>query len=69
MQSSLRQSRSVGVSSREPGVSYDLPILLGWLTLFGVGLKLLVGWPTAPALPDHMPSWSVIQARERAASG
>ena len=61
MQSSLRQSRSVGVSSREPGVSYDLPILLGWLTLFGVGLKLLVGWPTAPVLPDHMPSWSVIQ--------
>ena len=39
MQSSLRQSRSVGVSSREPGVSYDLPILLGWLTLFGVGLR------------------------------
>ena len=51
MQSSLHQSRSVSVSSREPGVSYDLPILLGWLTLFGVGLKLLVGWPTAPVLP------------------
>ena len=61
MQSSLHQSRSVDVSSREPGVSYDLPILLGWLTLFGVGLKLLVGWPAAPVLPDHMPSWSVIQ--------
>ena len=42
-------------------MSYDLPILLGWLTLFGVGLKLLVGWPTAPVLPDHVPSWSVIQ--------
>src|SRR6185503_18090429 len=61
MQSSLPQFRPVSASSREPGASYDLPILLGWLTLFGVGLKLLVGWPTAPVLPDHVPSWSVIQ--------
>ena len=49
MQSSLPQFRPVSASSRESGASYDLAILLGWLTLFGVGLKLLVGWPDCTA--------------------
>jgi nucleoid-associated protein YgaU/DNA-binding SARP family transcriptional activator len=61
MQSSLPRPRPLRAGSRVPGVSYDLVVLLGWLTLFGVGLKWLVGWPAAPVLPAVMPSWSTVQ--------
>jgi len=48
------------ISDRELGLGG----LLVWLAIFGgalAGLGQLAGWPAQPALPDHLPSWNVIQ--------
>src|SRR4051794_17303860 len=41
--------------------SSGLVVVLGWLALFGIGLRLLVGWPVAPTLPAAVPNWVDVQ--------
>jgi hypothetical protein len=55
----MQHSRA-GVQVRATGVGGDLPrdllVLLAWLAIFGLGLRLLIGWPSAPGCPDVLPS-------------
>jgi hypothetical protein len=48
---------------RPPAVApnRDLVVLFVWLAIFGVGLRLLVGWPTMLPVPDQLPSWTVVE--------
>jgi hypothetical protein len=59
--SAARDQVGASRSLADVGGSRDLLVLLAWLAVFGVALRLLVGWPAAPARPDAVPSWTAIQ--------
>src|SRR5579859_6394355 len=61
MQDSLHYRRLAGRARPSVRFASDLTVLLAWLAIFGFGLRLLVGWPAAPSLPEQMPSWSAFQ--------
>jgi nucleoid-associated protein YgaU len=48
---------------RPPAVApnRDLVVLLAWLAIFGLGLRLLVGWPKMLPAPELLPSWTVVE--------
>src|SRR5438094_874962 len=61
MQRTLHPHGLAASSRPNNGFASGLLVLFAWLGAFGVGLRLLVGWPVLPSVPQQLPSWTAAQ--------